>query len=119
MFEPPSLFLAAVVTCVGGAVRGFTEFAGPMMLLPVMTLLFGPVAGVVTVLLVNLKRNLILVPEATRAELWRAAIPAPIYMVSTFCGSRLFQGFNETLFRRAVLIVVICVSISGLVITCS
>ena len=68
---------------------------------------------------VDLKRNLILVPEATRAELWRAAIPAPIYMVSTFCGSRLFQGFNETLFRRAVLIVVICVSISGLVITCS
>ncbi len=239
MFDPPSLFLAAVATCVGGGVRGFTGFAGPMIMLPVMILLFGPVAGVVTVLLVDLTCNLTLVPEATRhvawrvaapliagtivtiplgsyvllavdstimtqaiiaavvaisvvmlfgwryrrvlnafqltgigalsgallssayigaivpivlyagpeaaarsranviiwafvgailvaatlsyggaitqAELWRAAILAPIYLVSTFCGSRIFRGIDETLFRRTVLIILICASIGGLV----
>lgn len=239
MFDPLSLLLAAVATCVGGVVRGLTGFGGPLIMVPVMTLLFGPVAGVVTVLLVDLTCNLTLVPEAarqvawrvaapliagtivtiplgsyvllavdptimkqaiiaavvassvvmlfgwryrrvlnafqltgigalsgallssayigaivpivlyagpdaaarsraniimwvfvaaillaaalsygggiTRAELWRAATLAPIYLVSTFFGSRLFRRIDETLFRRTVLIVLICLSIGGLV----
>ncbi len=70
-----SLSIAIAATVVGGIVRGYSGFAGPMIMLPVLTILFGPVTAVVTIMLVDLAGVVVLVPEAFREGSRRVSIP--------------------------------------------
>ncbi len=75
MPDPLSLSIALAATVVGGIVRGYSGFAGPMIMLPVLTILFGPVTAVVTIMLVDLAGVVVLVPEALREGSRRVSVP--------------------------------------------
>lgn len=55
--------------------RGYAGCAGPLIMLPVLTILFGPVTAVVTILLVDIAGVVMLVPDALRRGSRRVSLP--------------------------------------------
>ncbi len=111
MVDPLSLSIAAAAAIVGGAVRGYAGFAGPMIMLPAMTILFGPVSAVTTVLLVDLVGNLVLVPSSARDVSWRVAIP--LILGSVVCmpfGGYLLLVADPSIMKQAIIYAIIAIS---------
>lgn len=111
MFDPFSLSIAIVATVIGGFVRGYSGFAGPMVMSPVMTILFGPVSAVVTILLVDLSGNLLLVPTSFRQASRRVSVPLILgTLVAMPFGSYLLLAADPAIMKKAIIVAVIGVS---------
>jgi uncharacterized membrane protein YfcA len=50
------------------------------------------------------------------AELWRALLLIPIYVVGTYLGNRVAKRIDDALLRRIVLVVLLATAIAGLVV---
>lgn len=111
MTDPLSLSIAIVAAIVGGAVRGYAGFAGPMIMLPAMTILFGPVSAVTTIILVDLVGNLVLVPSSVRDVSWRVA--TPLILGSVLCmpfGGYLLLVMDPDIMKPAIIYAIIGIS---------
>ncbi|NKB59669.1 MAG: TSUP family transporter [Alphaproteobacteria bacterium] len=112
MPDPISLSIAVAAAIVGGVVRGYAGFAGPMIMLPVMTILFGPVTAVVTILLVDLIGNVVLVPDSFHHVSRRVAIPLILgTAVSIPFGSYLLLVADPQIMKQAIIFAVIGISV--------
>jgi uncharacterized membrane protein YfcA len=112
MPDPISLSIAVAAAIVGGFVRGYSGFAGPMIMLPAMTLLFGPVTAVVTILLVDLVGNVVLLPDSVRQVSWRAATPLILgTVISVPFGSYLLLASDPHLMKLAIVYAVIGIAL--------
>ena len=113
MPEPLTFAIAILAAVVGGFVRGYTGFAGPLIMLPVLTLLYGPVSMVVTILLVDLVGNLVLVPDAVRHATVRVSAPLILgTVVDVPFGSTLLLVADPDLMKHAIVVAVIGVSVA-------
>src|SRR5215475_4671533 len=70
LLSAPFLICAAVA-CIAGMVRGFAGFGAAMLMTPVFSALYGPAAGVVLCLLLEIVVALPLVPGVVRLVDWR------------------------------------------------
>jgi uncharacterized protein len=68
-----ALLLAGLAVFIAGIPRGFAGFGGPLIMMPVMSLLYGPTSAVVTTLLIDYAGNLRLLPETIREISWTKA----------------------------------------------
>ena len=106
------LAIAAAAATVGGFVRGYSGFAGPMIMLPVLTILFGPVSAVVTIMLVDLSGNVVLIPDAARYASWRISLPLIFgTAVAMPFGSYLLLAADPAIMKPAIIVAVIVVSL--------
>ncbi|MBM3560428.1 MAG: sulfite exporter TauE/SafE family protein [Alphaproteobacteria bacterium] len=110
---PPGLFDAAfaaafVATFITGVMRGFAGFGAGMALIPVYSLLWGPVVGVPVLILIEIPATLQLLPRAWKAIDWRAAlllgIPA---VIGARFGAELLVELPADLMRQATAVLVV------------
>jgi uncharacterized membrane protein YfcA len=104
------LIVAAVVT-LAGFMRGVTGFGGAMLMAPPMSLLLGPVAAVVTALLLETAAALVMVrdawPKIGRATLLYLTVPA---CITVPVGGQLLLSLDPGLTRKAIATVVVIFS---------
>ena len=111
MPDPLFLSIAIAATIVGGIVRGYAGFAGPMIMLPVLTILFGPVTAVVTILLVDMAGVVVLVPEALRRGSRRVSVPLILGTLTCMpFGSYLLLVADPAIMKNFIIIAVIGVA---------
>ena len=98
----------ALVVLVASFVRGFSGFAGPMIMAPAFSLVLPPVEVIPIVLLLEMIAAALLVPKIWRIADWRslrwimpaALIGAPFGVLP---GNRRFPAVGEAFIKRAVL----------------
>jgi uncharacterized membrane protein YfcA len=104
------LIVAAVVT-LAGFMRGVTGFGGAMLMAPPMSLLLGPVAAVVTALLLETAAALVMVRDAW-PKIGRSTL---VYLTAPACitvpiGGQLLLSLDPGLTRKAIATVVVIFS---------
>ena len=102
------LSIAIAATIIGGVVRGYSGFAGALIMLPVLTVLFGPVTTVVTVLLVDMTGICLLVPEALRRGSRRVTLPLILgTLIAMPFGSYLLLVADPAIMKNVIIYAVI------------
>ncbi len=105
---PPGLFtldllVAALVIVVAGFMRGFTGFGSAMVMVPLFSLIYGPVQAVATGMLLETAVTLQLLPGALPRTRWRVIGP----MAAAACaalplGAYLLVSVDAEIMRRAI-----------------
>ena len=97
------LIWAMVVTFAGGLMLGYTGWGGAMVSMPFLTILYGPVAALVIMIIGALLVTASLFPTAARIADWRRMTPILIAMaVCVPIGSLLLFALEPNLIRRII-----------------
>jgi uncharacterized protein len=104
--------LAAIGVVTGaGLVRGTTGFGGAMLMTPVLSILFGPVAAVVIALLLETAAALVMFPDALQKVRWRTLLYLTLPAVVTVpLGGYLLLTVDPGIARKMISAVVIIFS---------
>lgn len=104
--------LAAVgIVIVAGLVRGTTGFGGAMVMTPVLSILFGPIAAVVTALLLETAAALVMFPDALPKAQWRTLLYLTLPAIITVpLGGYLLLTVDPGIVRKMISAVVIVFS---------
>ena len=90
-----------------GAVRGFTGFGGPAIMVLVLTQFFTPASALALVLLVDYAANMQLFPAAVRHTAWRSALPLIVASaIAIPFGVHLPQGIDPLWLKRGIALLV-------------
>lgn len=99
----PELALAAACALAAGLMRGFTGFGSAMVMMPVYSLLFGPLQAVATVMLMETVVTLHLLPGALPRTRWREIGPMGLAaLVGAPLGGTLILHLDAEIMRRAI-----------------
>lgn len=88
---------------IGGFLRGFTGFGGPLFLLPVLSLFMSPVNAVAVTLWVDLSCNVRMLPDARRC--WSREVVIPLIVGTLFgmpVGAYLLLTIDPAAMKRAI-----------------
>lgn len=97
------LALAAAVSAVGGILHGYTGFGAALLMVPLMTVIYGPVEAIVLSLLAGAAGIVQLFPAASRQARWREMVPlAAAIAVTTPIGVFLLFTIDPEITRRAM-----------------
>ncbi|MGE0256400.1 MAG: sulfite exporter TauE/SafE family protein [Alphaproteobacteria bacterium] len=100
--------VAVVATFLTGVMRGFAGFGAGMALIPVYSLLWGPVVGVPILILIEIPATLQLLPRAWKSIDWRVAlllgIPA---VIGARLGAELLVELPADTMRQATAVLVL------------
>ena len=97
------LIWAMVVTFAGGLMLGYTGWGGAMVSMPFLTILYGPVAALVIMIIGALLVTGSLFPTAARIADWRRMTPILIAMaVCVPIGNLLLFALEPNLIRRII-----------------
>ena len=116
MFSPglfaPDLALALTVAFAAGLMRGFTGFGSAMLMVPVYSLLYGPVQAVATVLLLETAVTLQLLPGALPRTRWREIGPLALAaLAGAPLGGYIILHSDADIMRRVIAGVVLVFSL--------
>ena len=99
--------LVIATSLAAGAVRGFTGFGGPAIMVLVLTQFFAPASVLALVLLVDYAANLQLFPAAIRHAAWRSTLPLILASsVAIPFGVHLLQGMDPLWLKRGIALLV-------------
>lgn len=116
MSDPLFLAIAIVAAVIGGVVRGYSGFAGPLIMLPVLTILFGPVTAVVTILLVDMAGVVMLLPAALREGTRRVSVPLIVGTLACMpFGSYLLLFADPAIMKDVIIFAVIGAALALLI----
>ena len=97
------LIWAIVVTFAGGLMLGYTGWGGAMVSMPFLTILYGPVAALVIMIIGAVLVTAHLFPTAARKADWRRMTPILVAMaVSVPIGSLLLFSLEPNMIRRII-----------------
>lgn len=115
MTELHGLLLLGVF--VGGTVRGFAGFGGPMVVIPLLSIFVPPATAVWIVALIDLPPNIFMIPTAWRHATARIFVPLAIGSVLTLgIGAYALVMIDAVIMQRvisAAIIVACAVLLSG------
>ncbi len=101
-----AVLFAAV--CVGGVVRGFTGFGSALIIIPALTLVFGPLQAVVMHSIMEVPVILSLAPTAVQHADRRIVVPMIlILLVTTPIGAVVLSTFNVDLLKILISLAVL------------
>ncbi len=104
--------ILAVGALLGGFVRGFAGFGGPMVLIPMLSVFYPPLLALWMMVLIDALPNAYLVPNAWRYANAKIFLPLIVgSLITVALGSYALVVFDELLMRR-----VICI---GIIIACA
>lgn len=99
---------AALAVAVAGIVRGFSGFGAGMILVPVLSLLYGPVVAVVSVVIMELVPAVQLLPGVLHRCDWRSVVPMSVAAVITVpLGSYVLVVIDEHSMRMLISVLVL------------
>ena len=99
--------LVVATSLTAGAVRGFTGFGGPAIMVVVLTQFYAPASVLALVLLVDCAANMQLFPAAVRYATWRSLLP--LVLATTIAipfGVQLLQGMDPLWLKRGIALLV-------------
>lgn len=106
MTDIPALLLLAAT--VGGFVRGYSGFGGPMVILPVLNLFYPPALSIWIMALVDLVPNAYLIPTARQHARSRIYLPLTLGSLLTLAvGVQALVYLDALTMRRAICIAII------------
>ncbi len=110
------LTIAIITILAAGTMRGFSGFGAAMLIVPVLSILYGPPIAVSVMLIMEVPALIQMLPETSRHTHWRSvlimAVPA---MIVTPLGAYSLVSMDPDLMRRAIgLVVVLFVVVLGL-----
>ncbi|GAF73858.1 unnamed protein product [marine sediment metagenome] len=112
-----SHMLLAGAAIIGGFVRGFAGFGGPMILIPVLNLFYPPVLSIWIMAVVDLASNVYLVPTAGKFAQPKIYVPLIVGSLLTMTlGIYALVLVDAVTMRRAICIAIIlacCLLMSG------
>ena len=102
------LAYAAVIALTAGVIKGFAGFGGGMFMVPLLSILYGPVEAVIMILLLEAPANVVLLPRALRDTDWPLAAPLAVAtLVSIPVGTYVLVSSDADLLRRAIGVLVL------------
>jgi len=113
MTLPPDLLSAATAIAwatvlAAGLMRGFSGFGSGMLMVPILSILFGPPQAVAIVILLELVVSVQLLPGAYRFAHWRSIAAMSLAATLTIpLGTYGLVNLDPTLLRRAIAVVVL------------
>ena len=103
-----NLAIAIITVILAGVMRGFSGFGAAMLIVPVLSFLYGPPIAAAVMLIMEVPALLQMLPETARHTAWRSvltmAIPA---MVVTPIGAYSLVALDPDLMRRGIGLVVV------------
>jgi uncharacterized membrane protein YfcA len=113
----PRFTLAAAVSILSGAVRGFSGFGSALVYVPLVSALYGPVVGAATFLLIDFATGLVFSIGVWRQAVWREVIPLVVAAVFAAQFGTLILAHADPAWLRwlmvGVVLVVVVVLASG------
>lgn len=101
-------YLAAMSVMVAGIVRGFSGFGAGLVLVPSLSLIYGPMNAVVSVVLLELIPTAQLMPRAIKHCHWPSVLPMMLAATVTVpLGAALLVVMNENTVRHMIAIMVL------------
>lgn len=108
MMSTVDILISALIVCLAGVVRGVTGFGGAMVMSPLLALLIGPQAAVLTALLLEGFAPLPLLPAVARIANWKVMRPIiAAAFVAAPIGGLLLAHVEANLMRKAIAVVVL------------
>lgn len=99
----PEIALAAAVSAAGGVLHGYTGFGAALLIVPLLTVIYGPVEAIVLSLLAGAAGIVQLLPAASRQAGWREMAPlAAAIVITTPIGVFLLFTIDPDITRRAI-----------------
>lgn len=83
-YTPREFIAAALIVAAGGIVRGFTGFGNGLVMVPLLTLLWGPVEAIAVMTALGTAASLQILPRAIPQTNWREV--GPMIAASTIFG---------------------------------
>jgi len=109
----PEVGFALTVVFAAGVVRGFSGFGAGLIMVPSLSLIFGPAVAVPAVVLIEVAGSAQLVPGALRHVRWRAIAPLALAAAVTIpLGGTLLASLDATLMRRSISAVVLIFAVA-------
>lgn len=104
----PELAIAAAVAVFAGLSRGFSGFGAALILMPVMSILYGPVQSVVVLTLMEVPATAFLLPSFARHADWRAVMPLGLASLATIpLGAWILVALDADLLQRVIAVQVL------------
>ena len=97
-------FIAGGITLAAGFIRGYLGFGSGMLMAPVFAILYGPLAAVVMVLLLDLDATAQLLPSVHRLIEWRLFV-IPMSLAAAVCmpvGTWILMSLDGDLMTRGI-----------------
>lgn len=103
-----AFLIAALLVFAAGVMRGYSGFGGGMVLVPSLSLAYGPVAAVAIAAVLNTCVTVQLLPRALRTTRWAEILPIVLtaVVVAPF-GVYVLLVVDPELMRRAIAVIVI------------
>ena len=106
------LVYAALIALFSAVLHGYTGFGGALFMMPLYTLLYGPVEALCVASVVGLAASLQLYPGAMRAAPWRPLLPLFAGVaLATPVGIALLITLDALIIRRAVGVIILLAAI--------
>ena len=100
--------LAAASVALAGVVRGFSGFGAALVMVPALSVLYGPVVAVPTMVILEIVAALQLLPNAVRIAAWRTVLTMQAAsVVTTLVGAWALVSLDADLMRRIIALVVL------------
>lgn len=97
------LALAAAIAVFSGIIHGYTGFGAALLMVPLFTLLFGPIEAIAIAVIVAIFGSAQLYPGAARNARWRELLPISIaIIIFTPLGVFILFNLDPDLIRRAM-----------------
>ncbi len=107
----PTEFTVIGIVTVAGLVRGVTGFGGAMLMSPLLAILIGPVATVVTALMLETAAALVMFPDAWGKVRWKTLLYLTLPAILTVpLGGYLLLTLDAAIARKMIAAVVIVFS---------
>ncbi|MFT5182160.1 MAG: putative membrane protein YfcA [Alphaproteobacteria bacterium] len=97
------LLLAALIAALSGVIHGYTGFGAALVLVPLFTLLFGPVEAIAVSVVIGMIGSAQLYPGAVRNARWRELLPVcGAIIICTPVGVLALVNLDAEIIRRAM-----------------
>lgn len=111
------IYLACVVACVAGSMRGFAGFGSGMLMAPVFAVIFGPIEAVVIIILLEMAATLQIMPSVKNNIEWPfVSLMGIVAMVFMPLGMWLLISLDPLILTRSISLIVaifVLILISG------
>ena len=97
------LLAAALIAIISGVLHGYTGFGAALFMVPLFTLLFGPMEAIILMVIIAAFGSAQLYPTAARNAQWRELVPVILAIfISTPVGIYLLFSLDAEVIRRAM-----------------
>ncbi len=96
-----NLLISAIILFIGGLIQGYTGFGGGTISVPILVLLFGPIAAIGIITPIYIFGAIAVLPKAIQNVNWTEVLPVSIAgSIAVFVGLSLLVSTNPLLIKK-------------------